>query len=238
MFAMKLFITLLIPFFTLITMAQIHTDTYETPMGELRVTHITHASVMFQIDGKTIYVDPYENNKVDFSQFSKADLLLITHEHSDHLDPKAYMKILTSKTKVITTKTVAAIAFPHAEILMNGQQTRWEGIEIAAIPAYNIEHKRTDGQFYHPKGIGNGYILSFGSFRVYIAGDTENIPEMSHLGKIDIAFLPKNLPYTMNDIQFIEAAKRIHPKYLYPYHFFSIDREALRKALPKEIILK
>jgi L-ascorbate metabolism protein UlaG (beta-lactamase superfamily) len=153
---MKPLFTLLVSLFTFTTMAQIHTDIYETPVGELRVTPITHASVMFQIDGKTIHVDPYENNKVDFSQFSKADLLLITHEHPDHLDPKAYMKIVTSKTKVITTKTVAAIAFPHAEVLANGQQTRWEGIEIAAVPAYNMEHKRPDGQFYHPKGIGNG----------------------------------------------------------------------------------
>jgi len=235
---MKPLFTLLASLFTFTTMAQIHSDTYATPMGKLKVTYITHASVMLQIDGKTIHIDPYTNNKVDFSQFPKADLLLITHEHPDHLDPKAYMKILTPKTKVVTTKTVAAIAFPHAEVLANGQQTHWEGIEITAVPAYNIEHKRPDGQFYHSKGIGNGYILSFGTFRVYIAGDTENIPEMSHLGKIDIAFLPKNLPYTMSDAQFIEAAKRIHPKYLYPYHYFSIDREALRKALPQDIILK
>lgn len=220
-------------------MAQIRTDTYATPMGELKVTYIVHASVMLQIDGKTLYTDPFtNNNQVDFSKFPKADLLLITHEHSDHLDPQAYNKIITPKTHVMTTHTVAKIAFPHAEVLANGQSTHWEGIEITAVPAYNMDHKRPDGQLFHPKGVGNGYILAFGSFRVYIAGDTENIPEMSHLGKTDIAFLPKNLPYTMSDEQFIEAAKRIHPKYLYPYHYFSVDRAALLKALPQDIILK
>lgn len=218
---------------------QSHTDMYATPMGELKVTHIVYASVMLQINGKTIHIDPYANKRrVDYAQFPKADLLLITHEHPDHLDPNAYIKLLTPEIKIITTQTVADLTFPHAEILANGQHTEWNGIEIAAVPAYNLEYKRTDNTLYHLKGIGNGYILSFGTFRVYIAADTENIEEMSDLGEIDIAFLPKNRLYTMSDAQFIEAAKRIHPAYLYPYHYFSIDRESLRRKLPKEIILK
>lgn len=219
-------------------MAQMQTDTYETPMGLLKITYITHASIWMQIDHKNIFVDPFTNQKVDYAQFPKADLLLITHEHYDHLDPQAYSKIFTPKTHVISTQTVADKKLFPVQVLNNGESTQWNGIEITAVPAYNIEHKRPDGVLFHPKGIGNGYILAFGTFRVYIAGDTENIPEMRSLGKIDVAFLPKNLPYTMSDEQFIEAAKMIHPHFLYPYHYFSIDTEALRKELPKDIILK
>ncbi|MGC9151117.1 MAG: MBL fold metallo-hydrolase [Microbacter sp.] len=230
--------TFLITFLSMNAMAQMQIDTYETSMGELKITYITHASILFQINGKNIFVDPFTNQKVDYASFPKADLLLITHEHYDHLDPQAYSKIITPKTDVITTKTVAEKGLFKARILNNGATTRWDGIEITAVPAYNIAHKRPDGAFYHPKGIGNGYVLAFGNFRVYIAGDTENIPEMRSLGKIDVAFLPKNLPYTMSDEQFIEAAKTIHPHVLYPYHYFSVDKEALRKALPEDIILK
>jgi L-ascorbate metabolism protein UlaG (beta-lactamase superfamily) len=235
---MKWIVSFFITFLSTTAMAQLQTDTYETPMGTLKITYITHASILFQIDHKNIFVDPFTNQKVDYAQFPKADLLLITHEHYDHLDPQAYGKILTPQTHVITTKTVAEKGLFKSQILNNGESTQWQGIKISAVAAYNIEHKRPDGAFYHPKGIGNGYVLAFGTFRVYIAGDTENIPEMRSLGKIDVAFLPKNLPYTMSDEQFIDAAKMIHPHVLYVYHYFSADKEALRKALPKDIILK
>lgn len=234
---MKTLLVTLIAFLPFMAMAQQHPDVYSTPMGPLVVTPVNHGSIMLKIMGKVIHVDPYEKT-VDYSTLPKADLVLITHEHSDHFDKKALKKIVTPDTYIITTDSVAASGIPNATVLKNDEDASWNDIEILAVPAYNIEHKRPDGKPFHEKGIGNGYILSFKSFRVYIAGDTENIPELSQLGKINIAFLPKNLPYTMTDEQFIAAAKMIHPKVLYPYHYFEIDRDALIKQLPKDIELK
>lgn len=90
---------------------------------------------------------------------------------------------------------------------------------------------RSPGVPFHIKGEGNGYLLEVANLRIYIAGDTELIPEMEKLGPVDIAFLPKNLPYTMSDQMFVETARLIRPTYLYPYHYFEVDRETLQKAL-------
>ena len=224
-------------FLPILAMAQLQHDIYTTPMGRLIVTPINHASVMLQIRGKVIYIDPYELN-VDFSTLPKADLILITHEHPDHLDGKALRKITLPDTYIIATEKVSASGLPKASIMYNGDLASWNDIEIEAVPAYNLVHKQANGQPYHVKGVGNGYIISFGSFRIYIAGDTEDIPEMANLGKINIAFLPKNLPYTMDDAQFIRAAKMVNPKVLYPYHYSEINRTYLRSQLPKTIELK
>jgi L-ascorbate metabolism protein UlaG (beta-lactamase superfamily) len=111
-----------------------------------------------------------------------------------------------------------------------------EGLKIEAVPAYNIVHKRDTGQPFHPKGVGNGYIITFGDKRVYVAGDTENVPEMKGLKNIDIAFLPMNLPYTMTPEMVVEAAKAFKPKILYPYHFGETDTSkvvSLLKGTPE-----
>jgi L-ascorbate metabolism protein UlaG (beta-lactamase superfamily) len=234
---MKAKLIILLLTLPLLAMAQLRDDIYSTPIGQLTVTQLNHSSIMLKINGKVIYIDPYERT-TNFSDLPKADLVLITHEHPDHFDKKALDKITTDKTSIITTATVVAAGLPQAKVIKNGDSQTWNNIEIKAVPAYNLLHKRPDGNFYHPKGIGNGYILSFKAFRVYIAGDTENIPEMATFGNIDIAFLPKNLPYTMTDEQFIDAAKTLHPKVLYPYHYSELNREALSKLLPKEIEFK
>lgn len=235
---MKTLLLSLITLLPFVAEAQLRSDVYSTPIGPLVVTPINHGSVMLRIAGKVIYVDPYEQS-VDYNTLPKADLILITHEHPDHFDKKALNKIIKVGTYFIVTETVYGMAgLPDAAVLKNDEDADWNNIEIQAVPAYNIVHKRPDGKPYHEKGVGNGYVLSFDGFRVYIAGDTENIPEMAQLGKINIAFLPKNLPYTMTDEQFVEAAKMIHPKVLYPYHYFEINREALEKQLPKGIELK
>jgi L-ascorbate metabolism protein UlaG (beta-lactamase superfamily) len=232
----KLIIALLtLPLVTM--MAQLHSDTYSTPIGQLAVTQLNHSSIMLKINGKVIYIDPYERT-TNFSDLPKADLILITHEHPDHFDKKTLDKITTNNTNIIATSTIVSSGLAQTTAIKNGETKLWNNIEISAVPAYNILHKRPDGKFYHEKGIGNGYILSFKTFRLYIAGDTENIPEMATFGKIDIAFLPKNLPYTMTDEQFIDAAKMVHPKVLYPYHYSELDREGISKQLPKEIEFK
>jgi L-ascorbate metabolism protein UlaG (beta-lactamase superfamily) len=120
--------------------------------------------------------------------------------------------------------------------MMNGDVKTVEGLKIEAMPAYNIVHKRDTGQPFHPKGVGNGYIISFGDKRVYVAGDTENVPEMKGLKNIDIAFLPMNLPYTMTPEMVAEGAKAFKPKILYPYHFGETDTSkvvSLLKGAPE-----
>jgi L-ascorbate metabolism protein UlaG (beta-lactamase superfamily) len=143
----------------------------------------------------------------------KADLILITHEHGDHLDPSALKHIQQDDTKLVCSLSCAERV--NNEIVMkNGDTKTIAGYKIEAIPAYNIVHKRRGGEPYHPKGRGNGYIVTIGKLRILIAGDTENIPEIKQLKNIDIAFLPMNLPYTMTPEMVADAAKAFQPKIL------------------------
>ncbi len=212
----------------------VKSDKYVTPLGDVTLTLVGHGSVMVQWAGKTIQVDPY-SQVADYANLPKADLLLITHEHYDHLDKSAYEKTLTPATHIIANPS-AAEQLKSAEVLRNGQSTAWNGIRIEAVPAYNIEHMSAPGKPYHPEGNGNGYILNFGDFRVYIAGDTEFIPEMKNLGKINVAFLPKNLPYTMTDGMLVEAAKTVAPKVLYIYHNSPYQVSEFQEKLPDTIV--
>ena len=204
-------------------------DAIQTSAGDLKITFIGHGSLMFVFDGKTIHVDPY-GKLADYSTLPKADLILITHEHHDHLDMAALEAVRTEKTAVVlneaSSKTVKG-----GLVMKNGDVQTVDGIRIEAVPAYNIVHKRPDGQPYHPKGVGNGYVLTFGDKRVYVAGDTENIPEMKALRNIDYAFLPMNLPYTMTPEMVADAAKAFQPKVLYPYHYGETDPSELVKLL-------
>jgi L-ascorbate metabolism protein UlaG (beta-lactamase superfamily) len=111
--------------------------------------------------------------------------------------------------------------------MKNGDVKTVGGLKIEAVPAYNIVHMRDQGQPFHPKGVGNGYVITFGDKRVYVAGDTENIPEMKNIKNIDVAFLPMNLPYTMTPEMAADAAKMIRPKILYPYHYGETDTSKL-----------
>ena len=203
---------------------------YSTPLGELTLAYIGHGSLMLQINEKTIHVDPY-GDVADYAELPKADLILITHDHYDHLDKKAIEKIFKSNvTKIISTASVAR-ELKEVEVLKNGDKTIWKNIAIEALPAYNVVQLKPDGNPFHPKGAGNGYLLHFDAFTLYIAGDTELIPEMQNLPAIDVAFLPKNLPYTMSDEMFVKAAQLVKPKVLYPYHYFEVDKKSLCKAL-------
>ncbi len=200
---------------------EFETDIIKTSAGDLKITFIGHGTLMFNFGGKVIHVDPY-STQADYSILPKADLILVTHEHRDHLDLKALNTVRTEKTAVVLTETCAK-QLQGGIVMMNGDVKTVEGFKIEAVPAYNIVHKRDTGQPFHPKGVGNGYIITFGDKRVYVAGDTENIPEMKGLKDIDIAFLPMNLPYTMTPEMVAEAAKAFKPKILYPYHFGETD---------------
>ena len=210
------------------------TDVIKTSAGDLKITFVGHGTLMFNFGGKVIHVDPF-SALADYNILPKADLILLTHEHRDHLDLKALKTVRTEKTVVVLTETCAK-QVQGGIVMMNGDVKTVEGLKIEAVPAYNIVHKRDTGQPFHPKGVGNGYIITFGDKRVYVAGDTENIPEMKGLKNIDIAFLPMNLPYTMTPEMVAEAAKAFKPKILYPYHFGETDTSkvvSLLKGAPE-----
>ena len=181
---------------------------------------------MFAFDGKIIHVDPV-GQFADYAALPKADLILITHEHGDHLDPKAVAAITKTGTEIVASESCKA-ALPAAAVMKNGETKTVQGIKIEAVPAYNLTAA------FHPKGRGNGYVLTFGDKRVYVAGDTENIPEMAALKDIDVAFLPMNLPYTMSVEMAAAAARVIRPKILYPYHFGDSDTARLVALLKGE----
>ncbi|MGD9948093.1 MAG: MBL fold metallo-hydrolase [Desulfobulbus sp.] len=196
-------------------------DRIATSKGEIELGFIGHGSLMLTFKDKVIHVDPY--SKVgDYSSLPKADLILLTHDHGDHLDQSALAAIRTAATQIVLPP-ICADRVEGGVVMRNGDQRTVMGISIAAIPAYNLVHKRENGDFYHPKGGGNGYVLGFGDTRIYIAGDTENIPEMKALTNINCAFLPMNLPYTMTPEMVADAARAFQPKILYPYHYGETD---------------
>jgi L-ascorbate metabolism protein UlaG (beta-lactamase superfamily) len=193
------------------------TDVVKTAEGDLEITVIGHASLMFRFGGKIIHVDPF-SSMADYSKLPQADMILLTHEHRDHLDLKALEKLRTDKTKIILTKNCAQ-QVKGGIIMQNGDVKTVDGLKIEAVPAYNLVHMRSEGVPFHPKGNGNGYVITFGDKRIYVAGDTENIPEMKQLKDIDCAFLPMNLPYTMTPEMVADAARAFNSKVLYPYHY-------------------
>jgi L-ascorbate metabolism protein UlaG (beta-lactamase superfamily) len=208
------------------------TDRLPTSAGDLKITFIGHASLYFTFGGKVIHVDPV-GDCADYAVLPKADLILVTHDHSDHFDLKAIALISKGKTKLVLTPLCAA-QLGRGIVLKNGEETTVDGIRIEAAPAYNIVHMRSPGAPFHPKGDGNGYILTFGDKRFYVAGDTENIPEMKSLGRIDCAFLPMNLPYTMTPEMVADAARMVRPAILYPYHTTDTDTSKLQPLLKDE----
>ena len=207
----------------------LETDTIRTSAGDLEITFVGHGTLMFRFAGTVIHVDPV-GRYADYAQMPKADLILVTHEHGDHLDPGAIEKIATDETAVVLTETCAK-RLGRGLVMKNGDVKTVEGLRIEAVPAYNVVHMRRPGVPFHPKGVGNGYVLTFGDKRVYVAGDTENVPEMAALRAIDVAFLPMNVPYTMTPDMVADAARAFHPGILYPYHYGSTDLQELVRLM-------
>ena len=208
------------------------TDIIPTSAGDLKITFIGHGTLMFTFDGKVIHVDPW-SQLADYSKLPKADLILLTHEHRDHLDPKALNQIRTEKSLVVLTETCAK-QVKDGIIMKNRDIKTVAGLKIQAVPAYNLVHMRSGDIPFHPKGSGNGYVITFGDKRVYVAGDTENTPEMKDLSEIDVAFLPMNLPYTMTPEMVADAASAFKPAILYPYHFGDTDTQKLVDLLKND----
>jgi L-ascorbate metabolism protein UlaG (beta-lactamase superfamily) len=203
----------------------LESDIIKTSAGDLKITFIGHGSLLLAFGGKVIHVDPV-SQEADYTKLPKADLILLTHQHGDHFDAKALDILRTERTQLILTE-ICAQQVKGGMVMKNGEVKSIGGLKIEAVPAYNLVHMRSEGKPFHPRGEGNGYVITFGDKRVYVAGDTENIPEMKKLEKIDAAFLPMNLPYTMTPEMVADCAKAFKPRVLYPYHFGETDTSKL-----------
>jgi L-ascorbate metabolism protein UlaG (beta-lactamase superfamily) len=208
-------------------------QTFSTSAGPLKITPIYHATARIEAGGKVIYIDPCK--PTNFAGMPQADLILITHEHGDHVDMDGSSIKTLSKdgTVVIATATVGKF-IPQASVMANGENKKWDKFTIEAVPAYNLMRGPAAGKFFHPQGQGNGYVISYGGKRIYFSGDTESIPEMRALKNIDAAFICMNLPYTMTPEEAAEAVKAFKPKVVIPYHYRAnppTDVSAFQKAL-------
>lgn len=230
--ALALFVTATIGASTANAQPQLPGDNIALMGGVMRVTPLFHASLMLEYRGKVIYVDPVSAASLP----KKADLILITHSHGDHLDLAAIAKLMKSNTAVVAPEDAAEqigtaeVINPNSAarlvVIGNGEKKIVAGASIQAVPMYNLVRSRKPGQKYHPKGQWNGYILTIGGKKIYIAGDTEATPEMKALKNITVAFVPMNLPYTMTPQEAAAGVRAFKPRFVYPYHFRSPSNKA------------
>ena len=207
-------------------------DIFKTASGkEVRITPIKHASMEINYDGTIIQVDPVTDGTppvTDYTKWPKADYILITHDHYDHLDAKAVADLKKSTT-VIVTNAAGATTLGEGEVMSNGDVLELRpDLKLFAVPAYNTTPGHTQ---FHPKGRDNGFIIDADGLRLYIAGDTEDIKELQEIDSIDVAFLPCNQPYTMTPKQLRRAADMVKPRVLFPYHYGDTDVDAMVDAM-------
>jgi len=212
---------------TLVPYAAAQTQEFSTSAGTVKITPLNHASTLIEAGGKTIYLDPAKPAKLNGP---KADLILITDIHGDHMDPDSIKDVSKSGTEIFAPPAVVATVTTGKPIA-NGETKTWGGWTIEAIPAYNLKRGPAAGKLFHDKGRGNGYVLTYGGKRFYFSGDTEGVPEMRALKNIDVAFVCMNLPYTMPPEEAADAVKAFHPKIVIPYHYRGSDLAVFQKAL-------
>jgi len=201
------------------------TDVIKSSGEDVKITFLGHGTLMFTFGSMVVHVDPV-SDMADYANLPKADIILVTHEHFDHFEPKTIEMLHKGGTTVIGNEPCAQ-QINDCIAMKNGDVKTIQGLKIEAVPAYNLVHMRTPGNPFHPQGVGNGYVITFNDKKVYIAGDTENISEMKELKSIEVAFLPMNLPYTMTPEMVADAAREFKPKILYPYHFGNTDTSKL-----------
>lgn len=206
-------------------------DEFTTASGKTVKFHaLMHSCIRIQYDGKEIQIDPVSklgNRSINYAAMPKADYIFVTHEHADHYDAAALKTLSADKTLLVMNKRCADM-FGSGKVMANGDKLQLADVSVEAVSAYNSTVGREQ---FHPKGRDNGYILTIDGLRIYIAGDTEDIPEMSQIKDIDIAFLPCNQPYTMTPDQLVRAAKVIKPKVLFPYHYGQTDLSSIPAQL-------
>jgi len=203
------------------------TQTFPTSAGAVKITPLNHASTLIEAGGKTIYLDPAKPANLTGP---KADLILITDIHGDHMDPDSIKAISKSDTEIFAPHAVVQTV-TTAKPIANGETKTWQAWTIEAIPAYNVKRGPAPGKLFHDKGRGNGYVLTYGGKRFYFSGDTEGVPEMRALTNIDVAFVCMNRPYTMPPEEAADAVKAFHPKVVIPYHYRGSDLAVFQKAL-------
>jgi L-ascorbate metabolism protein UlaG (beta-lactamase superfamily) len=204
-------------------------DKVITSSGTVEIHFVGHGSLWFKVNGYIIYVDPVRSSG-NYDFLPKADMILVTHEHGDHLDPKL-IEDLKKPGSLLFCNQNSTSKVSWGMVMKAGDRQEINNIIVEAVDAYNIVNESSPGHPFHPKGSGIGYILTIGGKRFYIAGDTENTPEMKSLKNIDVAFLPMNLPYTMTPAMVADAALAFRPKILYPYHFGETDTNEIVKLL-------
>ena len=195
---------------------------------------LVHSSIRIEFDGKEIQIDPVSelNGKsINYAAMPKADYIFVTHEHFDHLNQDAIKQLTKDNTQLITNQRCAEI-LGYGTVMANIDKIQLtDDISVEAVPAYNTTE---DHLKFHPKGRDNGFILTLDGLRIYIAGDTEDIPEMAEIKDIDVAFLPCNQPYTMTVEQLVNTAKTIKPKVLFPYHYGQTDVSGIATQLEND----
>jgi L-ascorbate metabolism protein UlaG (beta-lactamase superfamily) len=204
------------------------TQSFSTSAGPVKITPLYHASTLIEAGGKVIYLDPAKPAKLD--GLPKADMILITDIHGDHMDPASEQAVSKDGTEIFAPPAVVKTV-TSAKPIANGETKTWGAFTIEAIAAYNLKRGPEPGKFYHDKGRGNGYVLTYGGKRFYFSGDTEGVPEMRALKNIDVAFICMNLPYTMPPDEAADAVKAFHPKIVIPYHYRGSDLSVFQKAL-------
>lgn len=223
--------TFLIPVLLLVagnSMLAAESDTIPVAGGEIRITPILHGSVQVEFGDMAIYVDPWSRG--DYSGAPKADLILVTDVHGDHLDAEAIGSLSQEGTELVVSAAVAE-ELGSGTVLANGERQEVAGILIEAIPMYNLERGPEEGKLFHEKGRGNGYLLTLGGKRIYFAGDTACTPEMKALQEIDVAFVPMNLPYTMTPEEAAACVAIFKPAIVYPYHYRGSDLSEFQQRL-------
>lgn len=208
-------------------------DEITTSKGSLTIQPVNHASIVFKWNNQTIYVDPYDDIKL-YEGLPAPDFIFITDIHPDHLDLKTLNALDTKKAMIIIPQAAAEKLPDNLKskslAVANGQTVPVKDITITAIPMYNLPELDDNP---HPRGRGNGYVLTLGGKKIYISGDTEDTYEMRHLEKIDVAFVCMNLPYTMAVEQAADAVLEFKPAVVYPYHYRGKDGLSDTKAFEK-----
>ena len=210
------------------------TDTVQTSRGDLRLTPLYHGTVMLEFGGRVIHIDPWSQG--DYTGIPPADLIVVTHTHADHLDRPMIDKLHKPNTIIVSPPAGidtlnCAPACGIAEPIADAEKKEVLGIGFEGVPMYNLVFGPAPGQPYHHKGVGSGYILTFGDTRVYISGDTECTTEMKALKNVDVAFVAMNPPRTMSTIDAAACVKVFKPKIVYPYHYRGSNTQEFADAL-------
>jgi L-ascorbate metabolism protein UlaG (beta-lactamase superfamily) len=210
-------------------------DTIATENGALKIFPINHATLALQWKDRTIYVDPVGGAKA-FQGLPKPDLILVTDIHGDHFSKETLAELAGPNMKLVCPAAVADQMTPDLRnsvtIITNGQTDELLGVKIEAIPMYNLTPERLK---FHNKGRGNGYVVTLGGKRIYLSGDTEDIPEMRALKNIDVAFVCMNLPYTMTVEQAAQAVRAFKPRIVYPYHYRGSDINKFKELVGTDV---